>query len=95
MKNYLNNLHYYHDLREEVIYIKINTKEVIANATSEASAITGSVLVMARLASVTPAKLAEAMVAVQKNGDYLAKFTAELVSARLIEAYAEAATANS
>ena len=50
---------------------------------------------MARLASVTPAKLAEAMVAVQKNGDYLAKFTAELVSARLIEAYAEAETANS
>ena len=78
-----------------MIYIKINTKDVIASATSEASTITNSVLVMARLASVTPAKLAEALVDVKKNGDYLAKFTAELVSARLIEAYAEADEANS
>lgn len=73
----------------------INNKVVIAEATTEASNVTPSVLVMARLASIPPAKLAEGVVDSKKNGDYLAKFTAELVSARLTEAYIEAEADNS
>lgn len=73
----------------------INNKQVIADATNEASSVAANVLVLARLAAVTPAKLAEAVVDFKKNGDFLAKFTAELVSARLIEAYVQAEQVNS
>lgn len=69
---------------------RLNNKMIIAEATEEAGNITNSVLVLARVANVTPAKLAEALVDSQKNGDFLVKFTNELVSARLTEAYTEA-----
>lgn len=68
----------------------IDSKAVIAEATAEASSVARNVLVLARLNNVTPKALAQAVVNEAEAGKYLAKFTAELVDARLAEAIANA-----
>ena len=73
----------------------IDSKQVIASATAEASGVARNVLVLARLGNVTPKALAQAVVNEAEAGKFLAKFTAELVDARLAEAIANAETANS
>lgn len=60
-----------------------DAKAIIANATGEVSGLTGSVLVLARVAGITPAKLAKALTENAENGAYLAKVTAELVGLRM------------
>ena len=70
----------------------IDSKQVIASATAEASSVARNVLVLARLVNVTPKALAQAVVNEAEAGKFLAKFTAELVDARLAEAIANAET---
>ena len=72
-----------------MITIKIHADEVISGATSKAQAITKSVLVLARLAGVTPANFAKALVDEVANAKFTAKFTAELVDAELAQAIAD------
>ena len=60
---------------------KINVNAVIAGANERASAITKSVLVLARIAKVTPKQLAEALQDENANARYTAKFTSEYVEA--------------
>ena len=64
----------------------INYKDITSGATIEAGNITNSVLVLARLAGVLPEKLAKGLVDSGANGTFFAKFTAELVEAKIAEA---------
>jgi hypothetical protein len=63
-----------------------DTKKIISDATSEASGLTSSVLVLSRIAGVTPVKLAKALTENAENGVYLAKVTTELVGIRMAQA---------
>lgn len=69
---------------------KVNHKAIVADATSFAGSVTPSVLVLARLAKVTPEQLAVGLRDSDKNGDFLAEFVAALISVDLKEAKKEA-----
>lgn len=70
----------------DISTLRINTKEVIADATAEAAGVARNVLILARMTGQTPKAVAQAIVNEVEAGKYLAKFTAELVDARLAEA---------
>ena len=69
---------------------KIDANRVVAEATERAGKITKSVLVVARVANVTPANFAKALADDEANAKYLAKLASELVDAELERAIADA-----
>lgn len=73
---------------------RIDANRVVAEATERAGKITKSVLVLARVANVTPANFAKALADDEANAKYLAKLASELVDAELEMAISEANESN-
>lgn len=69
--------------------IILTNKLIIEAATEKALAITGSVVVLARLAKVSPEVFAKGLVDDDANTDYTAAITAELVKAEIVKAKEE------